>query len=61
MNRIKCTKIDIPAVKVEVKCGNQSSQDDLVNLDPKKKSLEGEAANEISCLGAKSIKMGTAT
>lgn len=46
---------------MEVKCGNQSSQDDLVNLDPKKKSLEGEAANEISCLGAKSIKMGTAT
>lgn len=37
MNRIKCMKIDIPTVKVEVKCGNQSSQDGLVNLDQKKK------------------------
>lgn len=54
-------KIDIPTVKVEVKCGNQSSQDGLVNLDQKEKIPEGEPANEISCLGAKSIKMGTVT
>lgn len=40
MNRTKCMKIDIPTVKVEVKCGNQSSQDGLVNLDPKKKNWE---------------------
>lgn len=55
MNRTKCMKIDIPTVKVEVKCGNQSSQDGLVNLDPKKKI----GKNKISCLEAKSIKMGT--
>lgn len=39
MNRIKCMKIDIPTGKVEVKCENQSSQDGLVNLDPKKEKF----------------------
>lgn len=61
MTRIECMKIDIPTVKVEVKCGNGSFKIIWLILIKKKKKLEEEPDHEISCLGAKSIKMGTVT
>lgn len=57
MNRTKCMKIDIPTFKVEVICGNQSSQDGLVNLDPKKKKKKLEEEQNFMS-GSKIYKNG---